>query len=227
MINWIVLFLITFLHVIFGIRGRKNRNKIIENKINFYFKTILFDVLILGIFFVIEPSLFYHFELNNFDKGFEINEDIIVSIITIFPLPLVFSSVNLIKDNSEFTKELFGFPIGYVPNKYIEYLVFILFIITGVIFEELLSRQFLFYSLFKTLHINGDLVILISAILFSFGHIYQGWKGVISGMIVGLILGKIFLLKGNIVYPITLHLLLNMTILVLAGKRIKKLQKSK
>jgi uncharacterized protein len=70
--------------------------------------------------------------------------------------------------------------------------------------------------------INGDYLVLISAALFSFGHLYQGFKGLIATLIYGIILGKTYLLTYDIYNPIFLHLTLNLTVCVLAFKRMVK-----
>jgi len=68
-------------------------------------------------------------------------------------------------------------------------------------------------------------LIIVSALLFAVGHLYQGRKGILSNFVVDLILGKIFLLKGTLTYPIVLHLFLNFTIAVLAFRPMKDLRR--
>ncbi len=77
----------------------------------------------------------------------------------------------------------------------------------------------MFHALHATLHLDGDALVVVSALFFAVGHFYQGWKGVLSNLILGLILGKIFLLKGHLIYPMVLHLALNLTFVVLAFRR--------
>src|SRR5690606_23905268 len=101
-------------------------------------------------------------------------------------------------------KELFGFPVSYLPNTTIEYLLFVFYIVAGVLFEELICRQFMFHSLYSTFNLNGDLLVVASSLVFATGHIYQGWKGILSNFILGLIFGKLFLLKESLAYPIVL-----------------------
>jgi membrane protease YdiL (CAAX protease family) len=94
-----------------------------------------------------------------------------------------------------------------------------MYILVGVLFEELIARLLMFHALHATLHLDGDALVVVSALFFAVGHFYQGWKGVLSNLILGLILGKIFLLKGHLIYPMVLHLALNLTFVVLAFRR--------
>jgi len=128
------------------------------------------------------------------------------------------------KDTNNET-EIYGYPVSLLPNSRNEFLLFTLYIIGGVVFEELICRQFMFYSFNQVLNLKGDSILILSTVLFSLGHIYQGWKGVISSLVVGLLLGKIFQLSGSLIMPIFLHLVLNSSICILAFKRLREINR--
>lgn len=96
-----------------------------------------------------------------------------------------------------------------------------LYIVVGVFFEEIIFRQLLFLSLHGTLRLAGDTLVVVAALFFAMGHSYQGVKGVFWSLIIGIMLGKIFLLKESLAYPIVLHLCLNLTLAVMAFRRIR------
>ncbi len=79
--------------------------------------------------------------------------------------------------------------------------------------EELLFRGFVFYALgalFPTLPAIG--VLLISTVLFGLGHLYQGPKGALQPMALGLVFGVFYLAFGTIWPCVVLHVLQDLII---------------
>lgn len=228
--DWIVFFFLIFLPIASAITGKHTKALQPTNKFRFYLKDIVVNSLLLTTLFFFKPSLYYLLDFTKIDRGYLINEEIIFGFIPIFFIPFFLSftnwSNNYPKDILN-AKELFGCPISLLPNSTKEYIMFVCYIVIGVVFEELICRQFMFYSFSTTLSLRGDILVIISSALFAIGHLYQGWKGILSNFILGLFLGKIFLVEGSLVYSIVLHLFLNLTITVLAYRRIKDLIKIK
>jgi membrane protease YdiL (CAAX protease family) len=119
------------------------------------------------------------------------------------------------------SEKLFGFPTFILPKNNKELAFFIVFIIFNVIFEELISKQFLFISFNSSFNFRGDIILICSSFMFSIVHNFSKIKDFFLMFILGLLLGKIFQQSENIVAPIFLHLVLNSTIIILAYKRIK------
>lgn len=80
--------------------------------------------------------------------------------------------------------------------------------------EELFFRAALPVVLFAITR-NVSLAIVISIVVFGLGHIYQGWKGVLGTAVLGWILFKVFVLSGNILVPILLHIAIDLWGLVI------------
>lgn len=82
--------------------------------------------------------------------------------------------------------------------------------------EELIFRGFLFYyfSLWFP-HINALENTLLTSAIFGMGHLYQGWKGVLSTGIAGLIMAGLFLLNGNLVLPMIVHAVGDLRVLLI------------
>ncbi len=91
--------------------------------------------------------------------------------------------------------------------------------VLGGLMEEVLFRGFLITRISKFLKGNktSDLFALIAtSILFGLCHLYQGWSGVISTGLVGLMFGIIFLaFNKNLWYSILAHGFVNMTALTI------------
>lgn len=158
------------------------------------------------------------------DKGFFIPEDIVIVTIMILLVPFIIAflptDTNFPKDNIKDAKEIFGFETALMPITFVQLIPFTGFLIIGVVLEELIFRQFMFASFSSTLGIEGDWLVLFTAFLFAIGHFYQGPKGVFSNFLVGLAIGKMYLLTENIMVPIFMHLCINLTLVVYAVRRM-------
>jgi uncharacterized protein len=72
--------------------------------------------------------------------------------------------------------------------------------------EELAFRGFLLYyfSLYLP-QMNAVEKVVLSALVFGFAHLYQGWRGVIGTAIVGGIFGALYVLTGSLLLPMAVH----------------------
>ena len=227
--EWISLPLLIIIPIIATFAGLKGTNETEKSITRFYWKNILYSAAVILLFFIVAPSLFTKVDFEIAGKGIFISDNILSPIATLFYTPffisLLFKKYLYPKDILT-AKYVFGYPVQFLPNSHKKYPLFCLYIITGVIFEELLCRQFAFRAFNETLHLEGDVLLVVTAGLFAIAHLYQGWKGLLSSFILGLILGKFFQMKENLLFPILLHMVLNMTILTLSYRRIKDLNKT-
>lgn len=218
--------LLILLPILFAIKGKNLVNKEVKNRYRFYIKNIASDILLLLLFYILMPSLYDGYNFDELGKGFQYNE-LVSAIPVVFIVPFF---LTLFEHNNSYSKKsitqdrIMGFPIKYLPGNIKEFIIFNMYIIVGVIFEELLCRQFMFTSFYYTFFIKGDLLLIVSSLLFAIAHLYQGWKGVFSSFLYGLLLGKIFQFTETITLPILLHLVSNLTISILSYRRIRKMQ---
>ncbi len=94
-----------------------------------------------------------------------------------------------------------------VPRTKGELALFLGVALTAGICEELLYRGFLFAVAAPFVSIYGAAV--VSAIVFGLGHTYQGVRGIALTAAVGLFLGAFYFLTGSIVFPMILHVLID------------------
>ena len=211
-----------------GVRSVKKKFRR-KNQSKYYLLNILFAIAILLLFYLIDNSLYYPIDFDLFDKGMTINFDIVSLAISIYPISFFLSflpkSTLYPKDNIQNEKEIYGYPVKLMPKTYSQTALFFFYIALGVLLEELIVRQFSFYTLNTLFDLEGDILVILTAIIFALPHLYQGYKGIILHFINGLLLGKIFLITGNFAYPFFLHLILNMPIIVLSIRRIYDLKK--
>lgn len=84
--------------------------------------------------------------------------------------------------------------------------------------EELLFRGFLFYYFALWFpHIHAWENALLTSLFFGMGHLYQGWKGVASTGVAGLIMAGLFLLNGNLLLPMIVHAVGDLRVLLIFG----------
>jgi len=79
--------------------------------------------------------------------------------------------------------------------------------VTAGVCEELLYRGFLIAYLvhwFGLIPAAG-----ISAVIFGLGHLYQGWRGVLTTGAVGAFLAAVYLLTGSLLASMVLHALMD------------------
>jgi uncharacterized protein len=81
--------------------------------------------------------------------------------------------------------------------------------------EELLFRGFGFYYLsLWFLHINLLECTLVTSLVFGLGHLYQGWKGILSTGVTGLIMAGLYVLSGNLLLPVVFHAIADYRVLL-------------
>jgi uncharacterized protein len=120
---------------------------------------------------------------------------------------LVWSAVKL-RRKSEKLRERLKRVEAILPMTVAESRWFVAISIGAGIDEELMFRGFLFY--YFTLwfpHINSLENALLTSAIFGLGHLYQGWRGILSTAVAGLILAGLFLLSGNLLLPMVVHAL--------------------
>jgi uncharacterized protein len=107
-----------------------------------------------------------------------------------------------------------------IPDTIAERRWFAMVCIGGGVFEELAYRGFLFFYLSLVFPpINGLEKALVTSLLFGAGHLYQGWKGVLSTGVAGLVMASLYLAGGNLLLPIVAHILANLRVLLIFPSR--------
>lgn len=137
---------------------------------------------------------------------------VLIPVIDFFVQPLVNKLTGEVTDYSAFKSIANNFP------KYSKYLIYIL--ISAGFGEEILFRGFLFRQ-FKIIlpefKYKIPLIIILSAILFSLPHLYQGLSGLIITFIFGLIFAITYVkFNYNIWITIILHGLIDTMFITLA-----------
>ena len=94
-----------------------------------------------------------------------------------------------------------------LPHSREELALFFKLSITAGICEELLYRGYLIWYLSHWLPIYPAAA--LSSLLFGIGHIYQGWRGVVTTGLVGAFLAAVYILTGSLFSGMVMHALMD------------------
>jgi membrane protease YdiL (CAAX protease family) len=104
----------------------------------------------------------------------------------------------------------------FFPATWIERRWFAFLCITAGVCEETLFRGFLlhyFHVIPGTF--NLTLALLGSSAIFGLNHLYTGASGVLANIVVGFLIGLLFLLTGNLLIPMVFHAIMDLRMLVI------------
>ncbi|MFD2209455.1 CPBP family intramembrane glutamic endopeptidase [Virgibacillus halophilus] len=106
------------------------------------------------------------------------------------------------------------------PSSPTERLLFFFVAVTAGICEEIIFRGvFYFYLSNLPFSLTVWEIGIISSTLFGLVHLYQGWKGVLATAYVGAVLYAIFTITGYLWPAIVFHILLDVKLIFLPGKK--------
>ena len=107
-----------------------------------------------------------------------------------------------------------GFTLPDAPPRYLipsgsaQYLLAVAFLVVVAVSEEAIFRGYLMLR-FHAVTGSVWIAVLLSSTIFAFGHGYQGSGGVLTVGLMGLLLALVYLWRGSLVAPITMHFLQN------------------
>ena len=82
--------------------------------------------------------------------------------------------------------------------------------VTVGIWEEIWARGFLFYIIqMQFPNLSIIFIVLITSLMFGVGHFYQGFQGIITTTLAGVLLGFLFVVTGSLIPSILLHFFIN------------------
>lgn len=210
LLNIIVLLIIVSYNIFLAL-GREDPNK----PTNYFIKKyILVEVLLLLL--VVSLSINEVVDSVNYTDGFKIPVGVIDSIFIGFVVPPVISILGLFIKKIKRTSIIsdLTFPNKLIPKTKKSFYLFVVFIVIGVIYEEIVMRYFLFHYFNKLFNLEGDWLILAGTLISSLSHLYLNTKGILLAVIVHLILSKIYLFTDSIIYTTLLHFLMDLNLII-------------
>ncbi|MES2372970.1 MAG: CPBP family intramembrane glutamic endopeptidase [Bacteroidota bacterium] len=194
-------------------------------------KGLLYMICIPLGFYVLSPQLFDKPDFEKLGKGIVLG-DILIDIVTIMVTTHLL--LELLPDrarkklglerNAEKERETIGFK--RLPKNNSDLLLLTLFLLIAALVEELICRQFMFYSFNRVFNWKGDMLVIVSSVLFTLAHQLDLRKTSVL-FFSGLVLGKLYQQTGSIWCPAIVHFLINFPIVLIAARRIRRLKSSK
>jgi len=222
--EYLLLVLVLAYPIVLGFYSMKPRKRRRQRPLTLsYLIGIAEQVGTLLLLLLIDWRSFIKIDFDVVGRGVLADKENLANIITLFFLPLIFSLLPPFKKTfQQKGDDLYGFPVSNMPSRYSELSIFGLYMIASVVFEELFFRQVGFYALNATFSLKGDLLLIIVSALFAFAHHQTTIRAIFSHFFAGLLFGKAYQITGTILWPMALHLLANLPLIVLALRRIKK-----
>ncbi len=187
-------------------------------------KFILLTIGFLLVLYLLSPALYQKPDFTKLGKGFLVSDEIFNYImIAIFTPLILFLLPQSLRKKFQLDRDDKDLLTGLrrLPGTHREFIFFVLFILAAALFEELIFRQFLFYSLNSIFGLRGDWLLIISSIFFMLAHKYKP-RHMLGVFIAGLVLGKIYQHTESIFYPTLLHFVANLPVIISAMRRLNK-----
>lgn len=88
--------------------------------------------------------------------------------------------------------------------------------ITAGVCEEIVYRGFLLHYFQATaFHVSLTTALVVSSMIFGIGHLYQGAAGSVSTVVIGFVMGILFVMTGNLLLPMVLHAVMDLRVLAM------------
>jgi membrane protease YdiL (CAAX protease family) len=133
-------------------------------------------------------------------------KDIVLGIALFFPLFYGAAVLESVLYAIGFTAPPTPMPSFLAAKGASEILLAIVLVVVVALAEETIFRGYLILR-FKTVTTNEVAAVLLSAIVFSLGHGYEGTAGVVTVGAIGVALALVYLWRKSLIAPITMHFL--------------------
>jgi len=107
-------------------------------------------------------------------------------------------------------------PSFLVAHGHANLVLAVILVIVVAIVEETIFRGYLILRL-KTVTRNPWVAVLLSSVIFSIGHGYEGTAGVISVFWLGVVFGVVYLWRRSLIAPMIIHFLIDFSSIVLVA----------
>lgn len=157
---------------------------------------------------------------------------LIVEVMIVVPIALFVMVRRIAKTQKPGLAKLLLAVKELLPHTSRERFLWLLVSVTAGTCEEVVFRGFLLWyfltlGAFLQLQISVLVALVLTTILFGFGHIYQGWKGVLGTGLVGALLAYLYVSTGSLLLPIVCHVLIDARIVFLAPVLLKVIERQK
>jgi len=141
--------------------------------------------------------------------------DIALGILLFFPVFLAASALGTLLEWIGFSGPSESAMEALLPRTSAQYALAIALVIVVALSEEFIFRGYLIRR-FSSATRSVTAAVIISSIIFAFGHGYEGTAGVAAVGFIGLVFALIYVWRGSLVAPVVMHFLQNFIAIVVA-----------
>ncbi len=94
-----------------------------------------------------------------------------------------------------------------LPRTVPELCVFFLVALSAGVWEEIVFRGFLMW--FAIPYTGAWLAVVVSAVVFGMGHLYQGWRGALQAGTIGFVFAILFVASGSLWWLMVVHAMID------------------
>src|SRR5689334_16528465 len=117
------------LQISLAIKGKYTAQAAIKSKKRFYVRGIVFEVLIIALYFFLNRSLFSPLMFDQIQQGIKIDDEILLGLSSIFFIQLL---VRIFSKTALEGKQMdVGMPIKFLPVNNREFAIFIIYLVSG------------------------------------------------------------------------------------------------
>ena len=146
--------------------------------------------------------------------------EVLVGVILFVPVFFGASLLDSFLNSIGFTSPKAPLPSFLQSSGILQTILAIILVIVVAIAEETIFRGYLILR-FKSLTNSAALAAILSAVVFSIGHGYEGSAGVITVGTLGLVFALVYLWRGSLIAPMVMHFLqdfISIVLISLLGK---------
>ncbi len=138
--------------------------------------------------------------------------EFILGVILFFPLFFVAGNLENALHKAGFSLPSTPLPAFLLPRGFAEILLAFFLVVVVALAEETIFRGYLILR-FRAL-MNNTVAVLLSTVVFSLGHGYEGTAGLVTVGFIGLIFALVFQWRRSLVAPMVMHFLQDFTAIV-------------
>ncbi len=99
-----------------------------------------------------------------------------------------------------------GGPGALIPHTLLDFVTAGLLVSVVAVVEETIFRGYLIRR-FRTVTGNVAIAVILSSVIFSVGHGYEGSAGVVTVGFMGLVFALVYVWRGSLIAPVVMHFL--------------------
>lgn len=196
---------------------RDRSSRPMSSKLKVYIVTIASLWILTGAVWLVSSPR----QLLYFNESLEVGlfGHIVISVLVLYMVVTTIVPLLLLRSSKFRNEALTAFKANrfILPTIKSEKTLFILVAVSVGICEEIIFRAFLVNYLHNEwLGMSILISFVVSGLIFGLGHFHQGVNGIVNATVFGIVMSYLFIMTGNLLLPIIIHIIYDLKILILS-----------